>query len=90
MTSIAKLKDRARRYEQKEDWRAAIEVYRKVLEAEEVRVVAPMLTSRLQSWVSDIDAAAGEADERMNAIVGSIGAACPASRSGTDPFAQTC
>ena len=33
-----------------------------------------MLTSRLQSWVSDIDAAAAEADERMNAIVGSIGA----------------
>ncbi len=51
------------------------EVVRKqVLEAEEVRVVAPMLTSRLQSWVSDIDAAAGKADERMNAIVGSIGA----------------
>jgi hypothetical protein len=51
------------------------EVVRKqVLEAEEVRVVAPMLSSRLQSWVSDIDAAAGKADERMNAIVGSIGA----------------
>ena len=49
-------------------------VRRQVLEADEVRVVAPMLTSRLQSWVSDIDAAAGEADERMNAIVGSIGA----------------
>jgi hypothetical protein len=48
-------------------------VRRQVLEAEEVRVVAPMLTSRLQSWVSDIDAAAGKADERMNAIVGSIG-----------------
>jgi tetratricopeptide (TPR) repeat protein len=35
MTSIAKLKDRARKYEQKEDWRSAIEAYRKVLEAEE-------------------------------------------------------
>ncbi len=49
-------------------------VRRQVLEAEEVRVIAPMLTSRLQSWVSDIDAAASAADERMNAIVGSIGA----------------
>jgi hypothetical protein len=48
-------------------------VRRQVLEADEVRVVAPMLTSRLQSWVSDIDAAAAGADERMNAIVGSIG-----------------
>lgn len=48
-------------------------VRRQVLEAEEVRVIAPMLTSRLQSWVSDIDAAASAADERMNAIVGSIG-----------------
>lgn len=35
MTSIGKLKDRARRFEQKEDWRSAIEVYRKVLETEE-------------------------------------------------------
>src|ERR671914_1433754 len=48
-------------------------VRRQVLEADEVRVIAPMLTSRLQSWVSDIDAAAAEADDRMNAIVGSIG-----------------
>ena len=38
------------------------------------RVVAPMLTTRLRSWVSDIDAAASEADERMSAIVGIIGA----------------
>ena len=49
-------------------------VRRQVLEADEVRVVAPMLTSRLQSWVSDIDGAASKADERMNAIVGSIAA----------------
>jgi hypothetical protein len=34
-----------------------------------------MLTGRLQSWVSDIDAAAVEADERMQAIIGSIGEA---------------
>ena len=49
-------------------------VRRQVLEAEEVRVVAPTLTGRLESWVSDIDRAASEADERMGAIVGSIGA----------------
>ena len=47
-------------------------VRRQVLEADEVRVVAPTLTTRLQSWVSDIDGAASAADERMQAIVGSI------------------
>lgn len=47
-------------------------VRRQVLEAEEVRVVAPTLTSRLQSWTSDIDAAASSADERVRAIVESI------------------
>lgn len=35
MTSIAKLKDRARKHEQKEDWKAAIEAYQQVLEAEQ-------------------------------------------------------
>ncbi|HEV3408618.1 MAG TPA: hypothetical protein VG079_08030 [Gaiellaceae bacterium] len=49
-------------------------VRRQVLEAEEVRVIAPTLTTRLQSWASDIDAAASKADERMHAIVGSIDA----------------
>ena len=49
-------------------------VRRQVLEAEEVRIVAPTLTGRLQSWVSDIDRAASAADDRMSAIVGSIGA----------------
>jgi hypothetical protein len=47
-------------------------VRRQVLEAEEVRVVAPTLMSRLQSWTSDIDAAASSADERVRAIVESI------------------
>jgi hypothetical protein len=56
-------------------------VQRQVLEADEVRVVTPMLTGKLQSWVSDIDAAALEADERMQAIVDSIGeAGQPATR----------
>ena len=49
-------------------------VRRQVLEAEEVRVIAPTLTTRLQSWASDIDAAASSADDRMHAIVGSIDA----------------
>jgi hypothetical protein len=57
-------------------------VQRQVLEADEVRVVAPMLTGRLQSWVSDIDASALEADERMQAIVGSIGASGQAATRG--------
>jgi hypothetical protein len=47
-------------------------VRRQVLAAEQVRVVAPTLTTRLQSWTSDIDAAASSADERMGAIVESI------------------
>ncbi len=34
MTSIGKLKDRARKHEQKEDWKAAIDAYRRVLETE--------------------------------------------------------
>ncbi|HUG41991.1 MAG TPA: tetratricopeptide repeat protein [Longimicrobiales bacterium] len=37
MTSIAKLKDRARKHEQAENWQAAIEAYQKVLAAEEGR-----------------------------------------------------
>ena len=49
-------------------------VRNQVLEAEEVRVIAPMLTTRLQSWTSDIDGAALRADERIRAIVGSIDA----------------
>jgi hypothetical protein len=47
-------------------------VRRQVLEAEDVRVVAPTLTGRLRSWTSDIDAAARSADERRRAIVESI------------------
>ena len=49
-------------------------VRRQVLEAEEVRVIAPTLTSRIRSWAGDIDADASKADERMHAIVGSIDA----------------
>ena len=57
-------------------------VRRQVLEAEEVRVIAPTLTTKLQSWTSDIDAAAGSAGERMNVIVESIQAAGQQASSG--------
>jgi hypothetical protein len=58
-------------------------VRRQVLEAEQVRVVAPTLTTRLESWTSDIDAAAGSADERMSAIVESIHTAGQRASSGS-------
>ncbi|MGI8778983.1 MAG: hypothetical protein ACR2L8_02220 [Solirubrobacteraceae bacterium] len=48
-------------------------VVRQILAAKEVHIVAPALTTRLESWTSDIDAAARAADERMSAIVTSIG-----------------
>jgi hypothetical protein len=47
-------------------------VRRQVLDAKEVRVVAPTLIGRLQSWTSDIDAAASSTDESWRAIVESI------------------
>jgi hypothetical protein len=48
------------------------DVDRLIREADEVLVVAPILTNTLQSWVSDIDGATLEADERMRAIVEGI------------------
>jgi hypothetical protein len=53
-------------------------IQKQVREAEHVRVVAPALTSRLHSWVSDIDAEYREADERMRMLVTGIGSAGPA------------
>jgi hypothetical protein len=47
-------------------------VRRQVLAAQQVRVVAPTVTSWLRSWVSDIDAAASSPDERVRAIVESM------------------
>lgn len=44
-------------------------VRRQVLEAEEVRVIAPVLTTVLESWTSAIDAAAGSATERAHAVL---------------------
>jgi hypothetical protein len=40
--------------------------------ADEVRVVVPALTDRLQSWLSDIDGAIIDADARMQELVGDI------------------
>ena len=48
------------------------DVRRQVREADEVHVVAPVLTSTLQSLVSDIDGAALKADERLRTIVDDI------------------
>jgi len=42
-------------------------------EADEILVIAPTLTTRLQSWVSDIDGARALADERMRRIVADMG-----------------
>ena len=53
-------------------------VANQVREADAVCVVAPVLTSRLHSWVSDIDAEFHEADDRMRMLVGDIGPSGPA------------
>jgi hypothetical protein len=53
-------------------------VARQVREADRVCVVAPALTGRLHSWVSDIDAEYREADERMRMLVTGIDSARPA------------
>ena len=46
-----------------------------VREADAVCVVAPALTGRLHTWVSDIDAEYREADERMRMLVSGIDSA---------------
>jgi hypothetical protein len=48
-------------------------VAKQVREADKVYVVAPALTGRLHSWLSDIDAELHEADERMQKLVSGIG-----------------
>ncbi len=47
-------------------------VWTQVRDADEVRVVVPALTGRLQSWLSDIDGAILNADTRMQELVGDI------------------
>jgi hypothetical protein len=53
-------------------------VANQVRHADAVRVVAPALTSRLHSWVSDVDAEYREADERMRMLVSGINGSGPA------------
>jgi tetratricopeptide (TPR) repeat protein len=64
MTSIAKLKDRARKHEQREDWRSAIEVYRKVLDAEEAEHEIE-LELGLFNRVGDLYLRLGQTDEAV-------------------------
>ena len=52
-------------------------IQRQVREADAVCVVAPALTGRLHSWVSDVDAEYREADQRMRMLVGDIDASGP-------------
>ena len=52
-------------------------VAKQVSEADAVCVIAPALTSRVHSWVSDIDAEYREANERMRMLVGDLGSAGP-------------
>lgn len=49
-----------------------------VREADAVCVIAPALTGRLHSWVSDIDAEYREADDRMRMLVSDLGSSGPA------------
>jgi hypothetical protein len=52
-------------------------IQKQVREADAVCVVAPALTSRLHSWVSDFDAEYREAGERMRMLVGGIDSSGP-------------
>jgi tetratricopeptide (TPR) repeat protein len=64
MTSVGKLKDRARKYEQKEDWKAAIDAYRKVLETEEAEDEVE-LELALFNRVGDLYLRLGQTDEAV-------------------------
>ena len=52
-------------------------IQKQVREADAVRVIAPALTGRLHSWVSDVDAEYREADQRMRMLVGDIDSSGP-------------
>jgi len=52
-------------------------VAKQVSEADAVCVIAPALTSRVHSWVSDIDAEYREANGRMSMLVDDLGSAGP-------------
>ena len=52
-------------------------IQKQVREADAVCVIAPALTSRLHSWVSDVDAEYREANDRMRMLVGDLDEAGP-------------
>ncbi len=64
MTSVAKLKERARKLEQKEDWKAAIEAYRKALDSEE-RTDDAEVELPLYNRVGDLYLRLGQTDEAV-------------------------
>ena len=53
-------------------------IQKQVRDADAVCVIAPALTSRLHSWVSDLDAEYQEADDRMRMLVSDLDSAGPA------------
>ncbi len=65
MTSIAKLKDKARKHEQKEDWQAAIEVYQKVLDQQEEEDELE-LDLGLFNRIGDLNLRLGQTDEAVS------------------------
>ncbi len=64
MTSVAKLKERARKLEQKEDWKAAIEAYRTALDSEE-RADDAEVELALYNRVGDLYLRIGQTDEAV-------------------------
>jgi tetratricopeptide (TPR) repeat protein len=65
MTSIARLKDRARKFEQKEDWQAAITAYQRVLETEEGRDELD-LELGLYNRIGDLYLRLGQTDQAVS------------------------
>jgi tetratricopeptide (TPR) repeat protein len=65
MTSIARLKDRARKHEQQEDWEAAIQAYQEVLQKEEGRDELD-LELGLYNRIGDLYLRLGQTDEAVS------------------------
>ncbi|MGK7310780.1 MAG: tetratricopeptide repeat protein [Candidatus Longimicrobiales bacterium M2_2A_002] len=65
MTSIAKLKDKARKHEQKENWQAAIEVYQKVLDQQDESENLD-LDLGLYNRIGDLNLRLGQTDEAVS------------------------
>ncbi len=65
MKSIAKLKDRARKHEQQEDWQAAITAYRQVLEAQQGKDESE-LELGLFNRIGDLYLRVGQTDDAVS------------------------